>query len=58
MMETERMENLEENLKDKHRMKKSSILLIRVTKGENTKNGGKRIFKERVAENFPKTDER
>lgn len=34
------MGNMEEKLKDKEdRMKRSSILLIRVPKGEDTKNG-------------------
>lgn len=49
------MENMEKSLKDmQDRMKRSSILLIRVSKGENTKNGGKRIFEEILAKNFPK----
>lgn len=49
------MENMEEKLKDmEDRMKRSSILLIRVPNEENTKNGGKRIFEEILAKNFLK----
>lgn len=47
IIKTQRMENREERLKDmEDRVKRFSILLIRVPKRKNTKTGGKRIFEE------------
>lgn len=57
------MEKTEEGLKDwkdKKRkkiwrtVKRPSILLIRVLKGQNTRKGGKRVSGEILADNFPK----